>query len=85
MAQKVGGENRLAWIQKRHWEKLAAEIGIKPKVVMEYCASLAERLPGLSVRLAAEMEPRHGTSPVLSRIVERIETSSKRLLSRIED
>lgn len=52
---------------------------------MEYCASRARRLPGLGATLAAEMASRHGASQALSRIVEHLESSSKRLLSRIED
>jgi serine/threonine-protein kinase HipA len=45
MAQKIGGENRPSFIQRRHWERLARPLGLD---VDEACARiihLAERLP----------------------------------------
>ena len=44
LAMKIGGENDPGAIQKRHWELFAAEVGIKPRLVLTRVAELAKRI-----------------------------------------
>lgn len=30
LGMRIGGENRLEWIEARHWERIAESVGIKP-------------------------------------------------------
>jgi serine/threonine-protein kinase HipA len=34
LAMKIGGENRISWLQARHWERLADEISLKRRYVL---------------------------------------------------
>ena len=45
MAQKIGGEYRPAFIQRRHWERMARSLGIGSDEAHARITSLAERLP----------------------------------------
>lgn len=43
MAMKLGGENRPDWIQKRHWERFAEEIGFKFTIIQSVMKSIIEK------------------------------------------
>ena len=45
MAQKIGGEYRAAYVERRHWERLARSLGLALDEAHERIAALAERLP----------------------------------------
>jgi serine/threonine-protein kinase HipA len=45
MAQKIGGESRPAFIQRRHWERLARPLGLGSDEACARVLALAERLP----------------------------------------
>ncbi len=45
MAQKIGGEYRPAFIQRRHWERMARSLGLGSDEAHARITALAERLP----------------------------------------
>ena len=45
MAQKIGGEYRPAFIQRRHWERVARSLGLSPDEAFIRIMALAARLP----------------------------------------
>lgn len=45
MAQKIGGEYRPSFIQRRHWERLARSLGFEADEASERILALAARLP----------------------------------------
>lgn len=45
MAQKIGGEYRACFIQRRHWERLARSLGLGSDEALPRITALAERLP----------------------------------------
>jgi serine/threonine-protein kinase HipA len=54
MAQKVGGEYRPLFIQRRHWERLARPLGIDSDEAHERIMALAARLPDALADAARE-------------------------------
>lgn len=55
-AMKIGGENRPAWIQRRHWERLSESLNVKFKLVLITMKALIEKyyiaVPKLKQELA---------------------------------
>jgi serine/threonine-protein kinase HipA len=45
MAMKVGGEYRLAFVQARHWQRLAISLGLGADLVLARVDELAKQLP----------------------------------------
>jgi len=56
MAMKIDNENRLDWIRKRHFERLAIKIDVKPKMVLGVLDQMGVRLILESTRLIKEFE-----------------------------
>lgn len=54
MAQKIGGEYRAAYIQRRHWERLARSLGLGLDEAHARITALAERLPDALADAASE-------------------------------
>jgi len=44
LAMMIGGENDPGAIQKKHWERFAEEVGIKPRLVLTRVVDLAQRI-----------------------------------------
>jgi serine/threonine-protein kinase HipA len=48
LAMKIGNENRPHWVMERHWERMAVDIGLSPKVLKkhlaEFCSQLTDTL-----------------------------------------
>ena len=44
MAMKIDGENRLRWIRKRHFERFASKIDVKPKMVIDILEQMGRKL-----------------------------------------
>jgi len=55
-AMKIGGEDRAAWIQKRHWERLADAVGLKRRYVTETVRKTASRIVPEAEALARDLE-----------------------------
>lgn len=51
LAMKIGGESVPGAIRKKHWEQLAEEVGIKPRLVLTRVADLAKDIEGARLQL----------------------------------
>ncbi len=51
LAMKVGGENNPDAVQKKHWEQLAEEVGVKPGLVLGRAKYLAEKVQEKGLQL----------------------------------
>jgi serine/threonine-protein kinase HipA len=72
LAMKIGGSYRLREIGRRHWEKFAREIRLRPEDLEERISGFLEELPQ-HCRLAAEHLSKEGlTHPVIGTLVETI-------------
>ncbi len=78
LAMKVGGEYRVEWIRRRHWERLAAAVKLKPADVVELIAGLADRLPGAMEEVVAEARAAGLEHPSIDPLVDRILAHAER-------
>ncbi len=79
MAMKIGGENRPAWIQARHWDRLAEAIEVKASLVREYSREMAAALPAAGQHLVESFPNR----PLLSKIMNVISENAHKMTTRL--
>ena len=79
MAMDIGGENRLDWIQARHWDRMAQAIEVKESLVRTYALELASALPKAARQLLNQFPNR----PFLQKLCDLIEKHSERLSARL--
>ncbi len=84
LAMKVGGEARPAWLQRRHWERLAEQAQIRPRFVLDTVRGLAEVLPELARQVVGEHDERWGPAPIRRQMVAWVEATARRILRRLE-
>lgn len=51
LAMKIGGENDPVALQKRHWERFAEEVGIKPRLVLAEVVRIAAKIQAVRLKL----------------------------------
>lgn len=68
LAMKVGGESRLGYIQVRHWERFAAEVGLPPEEVLEICESVATETPDRFADVVAAARSEGLDHPIAERL-----------------
>jgi len=68
MAMKIGGENRFDWLRKRHWERLALSIDVKPKFVINILTNLGKRIKVEAESLILEYKQKGLWVPVIEKI-----------------
>ena len=51
LAMKIGGESDPDAIRKKHWEQFAADVGIKPRLVLTRVVALAQKMPAVGRQL----------------------------------
>ena len=58
-AFKIGGENRPGWMMGRHWDRLAAELAVKPQLLrtirLDICLRIERELPEVAGVLRAQV------------------------------
>ena len=54
MAQKIGGEYRPSFLQRRHWEQVARSLGLGSDEAHARITAVAERLPDALADAASE-------------------------------
>lgn len=77
LAMKIGGENRIPWLQRRHWERFAKAVGIQPRTVREEIGAMCLALPPLAQQLAHAWAHLSETA-ILPVIVDSITTQCQR-------
>lgn len=79
MAMKIGGENRIEWITKRHWERLAEDIKIKKNYLMELAKEFAKKIIQESQNLSQTWGPKQESHLLIKKIVTLILQNAKRV------
>jgi serine/threonine-protein kinase HipA len=68
-AMKIGGENRPDWLQLRHWERLADELSLKKRFVLD----MIQRMTGMIVieaeKLAEDFQREQGAKAIIGKIL----------------
>ena len=55
-AFKIGGENRPPWMMKRHWNRFADEVGVKPTLLAKVVSDVLDRVLAAMPSVKAELE-----------------------------
>ena len=72
-AQKIGGEYRPRHIRRRHWDRFAAQVGIKPGYLRDTALALCDRVEARAATLADSLAAAHGGTATLAAVVRVIE------------
>ena len=83
LAMKVGGESRLGYIQVRHWERFAAEVGLPPEEVLEICKSVAIETPDRFADVVATARSKGLGHPIAERLKREIANHARACLARL--
>jgi serine/threonine-protein kinase HipA len=78
LAMRIGGENRLNWIQQRHWEKFSREVGIKARWTLTMVRYISQRVSSLTDSVAAEFTETYGRSATVEKVVQLIKKTASR-------
>jgi len=68
MSMKIGKENRYKWTRKRHWERFAKGIGVRPRFVFAIAETMAERLKTGSSDIAGAFVSQYGGEELVDNI-----------------
>ncbi|MBI9113341.1 type II toxin-antitoxin system HipA family toxin [Maridesulfovibrio ferrireducens] len=89
LAMKIGKENRPDWVQARHWERFAHEIGIPFKTVKKHCLQIAKSLPQTAKQTRLEIQNKWGViyreQECIIKIIEHINMRAAMLTGRLTD
>jgi serine/threonine-protein kinase HipA len=83
LAMGIGGQNRLDRLEKRHWERFAAAIDVKPRYLLSLIAELAEQVDRVALEVAEQVANRFPRGPVTKRVVESVQRNVERLTRMI--
>ncbi len=80
LAMKVGGENRPDWIQARHWERFAEDVGIKSWLVTATLRRMAEGIIKDAGDVSGRFEKEHSKSGIIQKILAVIKKRARGIL-----
>ncbi len=76
---KLGGENRPAWLQTRHWKGFAGDISIKHSLVFDILSQMAGEIVPKSEATARNFHATYGSYDIVERILEVIKKTDGKL------
>jgi len=68
LAMRIGRENRPEWIGDRHWDRLASDVGIKPRFIRRIVKETARGLSPAVDHVAAEFSEKYGHAAIVEEI-----------------
>jgi serine/threonine-protein kinase HipA len=77
-AMKIGGENRIDWLQMRHWERFADSVALKSRYVLSMVRKMASRIVSEAEALAQVFEEDTGGRKTVGKIMGLIKKKSER-------
>ena len=80
LAMKIGGENRPDWIQLRHLERFAQDIGVHSRMVISTVKGMAEGIVEASEEVAEKFQVKYGEKPVVQKVLSVIKKRSRSVL-----
>jgi len=79
-AMKIGGENRIDWLQIRHWERFADSVALKPRYVLSMVRKMASKIAFEAEALARYFTEDSGRRKTVDKILGLIQKRSERWL-----
>ena len=83
LAMKIGGESRIGYVQVRHWERFAGEVGLPPEEVLGICKSVAAETPDRFADVVAAARSKGLDHPIMGRLKEEIAGNAKACLAKL--
>jgi serine/threonine-protein kinase HipA len=77
LAMKVGGEYRMRYVARRHWERLAADAGMPPDAVLAIVADTVDKAPDALSDLCREAAEGGLAHPVLPRLQDAVAANAR--------
>jgi serine/threonine-protein kinase HipA len=68
LAMKIGGKNRLDWLQTRHWQAFAEAVSIKQALVLRLLSDMTKMIAPQAEELASEFHQHDGADRIIERI-----------------
>ena len=68
LAMKIGGENRADWLQRRHWERFAHSVALKPPYVLSTAQDLAKRVVSKAEEIAESLDENRKNIEIIEKI-----------------
>ena len=78
LAMRIGGENRLNWIQRRHWERFSHEVGIKPRWIEKMVREISQSISPIAASVAQDFTETYGPSAIVEKVVQIIKKAALR-------
>lgn len=72
LAMKIGKQNKPGYIEGRHLDRLATDLGAAPRSFRQRCLELGERVLTALPTVRNELEPGFADRPVLDRITDQV-------------
>lgn len=85
MAMKVGGENRPAYVRRRHLERMLASAGLGSAPARRRLRAIATRAPAAIDAAAAKLQETYWADPFVDRIVALGHERARRLVEIIDE
>lgn len=76
---KIGGENRIGWIQERHWKAFAGISGANPRFVQLRMRKLSNTIVDAARKLLPDIAATEEETGTLKKILAAIEDHARRL------
>ncbi len=68
-AMKIGGENRPDWLQLRHWERLADELSMKKRFVLDMIQRMTAMIVIEAEKLGGDFQREQGAKAIIEEIL----------------
>jgi serine/threonine-protein kinase HipA len=83
LAMKIGGESRLGYVQVRHWERFAAEVGLPSDEVLGICESVASEAPDRFADVLTVAQSKGLEHPIAEKLKDGITSHANSCLERL--
>jgi serine/threonine-protein kinase HipA len=80
LAMKIGGENRGDWLQWRHWERFADDVGLKGRYVKDRVRNMAARIAPIARTLSESVAENIRGASIVNQVVDLIQKQASRWL-----
>jgi serine/threonine-protein kinase HipA len=83
LAMKIGGEARIDHLFRRHWERLAGNLGVAPRAVLSTLQEMADAIVAGARDLSRAQDDRWGRAEIRLRIADFIESNVRGIVRRL--
>lgn len=83
MAMKLGSKYEFDQVYERHWLRFAEESGLSPALVKKRVREIANKLPGLAMKVKIDFEAKGLAHEVLAEIVDLIQARCRMTIERL--